>query len=242
MPSFEQHGNQNRNLKQLFQDESSFATALLFGAVKVFGQEMFSWSPAGLLQNLETELNIKLPQGCFDRLMAAITIATTDLFWGDLPTFIVLCNVLSGSPISNDFDPANVLETTWAITESKLIALDPNEEHQFSQDILDYIVAACGQEGIINPPTALANLTASSLPTIGSDFSQEPELYQATWYNQRTTVLDIELVVQRNLWKLYEQLKTLVDEPVKHKLTEMQNSISASIQALRKQEAELEAS
>ena len=229
-----------RAITKIFQDESSFGTALFLGAVGLHGPEMFQWSPEGILSITEQELGIKIPQGCFDRLMGAITIYTTDMFWQDLPSFCAISNVMAGAPLAEDFDPPSVLEMTWTVTESGLLALDHGEKHEFSNEIKYYIMASCQEEGILTPPPILAAITADQIPVEGSDFSQEPDLYEAVWYNQRTAVLDIQIAVQSNLWKLYEQLKQLGHpEAVQKKLTEMQNSVSVSLQALRKQEADL---
>lgn len=238
------------NLKAIFSDDSSFASSLLLAAVNHFGYDMLGnqetgepmWHPATVLQEIEEDFNIKLPQGNFDRLMAALTIATTDFFYNDTPTFIHICNVLAGSPITDDFDPASVLEMAWAITESNILSLDPGEDPQFTEEIQAYIVEMCKEEGIVSPPWVISKVigTAQQGLLSASNFSDQPDLFQGVWYNQQVHTLEVQKVIQSNLWKLYDQLKLLATAPeVKRKLVELQNTTSTSIQELQKQITDL---
>lgn len=228
-------------LAKVLADTGSFATTMFLGTLGYYGPQIIEWDPETVLKELESDFAIRMPQECYDRLMAARVVATTDLFEHDLPTFIHICNVLSGSPITDEFDPASCLEMAWAITEMGFMDLAPGEDRQFSEDIRYYVAEMCKEEGIINPPVVLAKLTTGLSLDPTTDFSSDdPSFAQGIWYTQQTKVLDIQLVVQSNLWKLYQQLKeVLPGEHIHKKLTELQQSTSASIDSLRQQEAEL---
>lgn len=230
-----------KRLAKVLANDSSFASAIFLGVLGYYGPEILQWDPATILQELEEDFGVKMPQGCYDRLMAAITVATTDMFEKDLPTFIHLCNAISGSPITEEFDPASVLEMTWAITEMNLMDLEPGEDKEFSDDIRYYMAEMCKEEGLLNPPVAIARLTADLVGSVPSDFTNDdPAMAQGMWYSQQTRSIDIELTVQSNVWKLYQQLKELFpEERMQKKLTEMQQRTAVSIEALRKQEADL---
>lgn len=201
----------------------------------------FKWSPATILHVLEEDFG-PIQQGCYDRLMAGITIATTDLFWNDLRTFIPLCNVLSGSPITDDFDPATVAEMSWAITEAELLDLDPNNQAVFSEEISAYIYSACQDEGMTTPPSMLLPFIGNSIDAPGSDMSFDPAFYADTVYNQKSKTLDIEKAVYMSLWKMYSQLETLYDGPeIKEKLAELKRAASFNIQKIEDEEASLAA-
>jgi hypothetical protein len=224
-------------------DNSSFATPLLLGVAEFYGPELLEWDPETILRELEEDFGLKLSQGCFDRLMAAITVVSTDMFTGDLPTFIHICNVLAGSPLGDEFDPASVLEMSWAITEASYLTMNSNESMQFSDDIKHYIVAACREEGLLNVPVALAQVTAGlNVSDVQSDFSNEPDLHQGVWFNQQSNLINIEITVNSNLWKLLQQLKELFVKPeLQKELTATQQEVAASINELRKKEANLNA-
>lgn len=226
------------------------ATPLLVGAMLHFREtmgeqafEFLSWSPKTILMELEEDFGIKMPQGCFDRLMAGITIATTDLFWSDLRTFIPLCNVLSGSPITDEFDPATVTETAWALTEVELLSMDPDNENQFSEEIRAYIYHACQEEGIMNPPSILLPVIGNNIAAPGSDFSNTPDLYAGAFYAQKSKSLDIERVVYENTATMYNQLMQLeLGNEVKQKLAELKRSASQELQRVLQESEELDVS
>jgi hypothetical protein len=238
-------GNERqKRLAKVLTDSSSFATALFLGTAEFYGPELLEWDPETVLKELEEDFGMKLPQGCFDRLMAARVVVTTDMFTGDLPTFIYICNTLAGSPLGEEFDPASVLEMSWAITEAAYLDLEPGEVLQFSDDIKHYIAATCREEGLLSPPATLAQvLQGIDISTVTSDFSSDPDLYQGVWFNQQTNLLNIEITVQSNLWKLLQQLKELfVNEDLQKKLAATQQEVAALINTLRKKMDNLDAS
>jgi hypothetical protein len=226
---------------QHFHDEMERAASSASPEDSMEEPNFFKWSPSTLLHVLEEDFG-PIPQGCFDRLMAGITIATTDLFWNDLRTFVPLCNVLSGSPITDDFDPATVAEMCWAITEAELLDLDPNNQVVFSEEISAYIYAACQDEGITSPPSMLLPFIGNSIDAPGSDMSFDPAFYADTVYNQKTKTLDIEKAVYISLWKMYSQLETLYEnQDIKEKLAELKRAASLNIQKIEEEEASLDA-
>lgn len=239
----------NAKYKSVYEDESSFGSVLYLVTLAVYGKELLGidndnepmWEPATILQEIEEDFGIKLPQGCFDRLMACMVITLTDLFYQDLPTFIHLCNILSGSPITEEFDPANVLEMSWAVTEALLLDTDPEDELKFSDDIKAYIVEACKEEGVLTPPPALARIVGSTIAELNAgSFTDDAELFQGVQYNQKVHQLENQIAVDSNIWKLYQQMRILTTSPeVQKKLTELQNEAAASIQAMRKKLADL---
>ena len=89
--------------------------------------------------------------------MAGIHLLTSDAFYKSTPTFIEVCNVLSGGLYDPaTWDPADALECAWGITEAMLLAPpDEDDEEPFSREIRAYIGAALDQEGILNPPDVL---------------------------------------------------------------------------------------
>lgn len=204
-----------------------------------FGGESLNWAPATVRKELEDDFGVRLPEVCFDRLMAATTVATTDVFQNDLPTFIHLCNVLAGSPVSEEFDPATVIEMCWAITEAQLLELD-GTPNKFTDEIVYYVYEMCKQEGLVSPPPPLSDVLGGNMISPTTDFSDAPDLHQAVWYTQQSRVIDIQTTIQSNMWKLYQQLKLLpISNDSKTKLASMQKQVEARLQELRQREADL---
>lgn len=229
----------NRETRSLLADEGTFATTLFIIVLMHYGPEFLTWTPATILHEVEDDFGIRMPQSCFDRLMAAVTIATTDIFQNDLPTFIHLCNVLSGSPITDEFDPATVIEMCWALSEAQLLELD-GTPNQFTDEILYYMYEICKSEGLVSPPHPIGEMLGNVTIAPTTDFSDAPELHQAVWYNQQSTSINIQTTVQRNMWGLYQQLLKIDLTPEsKTKLAALQKQVAARIQELRQQEADL---
>src|SRR4051812_29132260 len=116
--------------QRVLQDPESYATTLLVLLVDRFGTEALSWAPETIRTEMASEYGVALPPACFDRLMAAVTVITTDYFYKSLTRFIDLCNVLSfgGTFDPSVFDPADPYECAWGISEALL--LSPPEEDE----------------------------------------------------------------------------------------------------------------
>ena len=120
-------------LKSVWKNESSYATTLLLCYIDSYGTEGLEWDPMTIRHEIEEDNNIRLSNKNFNKLMAAINVATTDQFYTSLPEFIDLCNILSGDVLDPRwFDPADPGECAWGITEALFISppdRDRSEEH-----------------------------------------------------------------------------------------------------------------
>src|SRR4051812_19317451 len=83
-------------LRQLLRDPDTFATTLLVLFVDRYGMEAMEWHPRAIAAQLADDFGVAVPAFTLDKLMAAITVLTTDYFYKNLSRFIDLCNVLSG--------------------------------------------------------------------------------------------------------------------------------------------------
>jgi hypothetical protein len=120
-------------------------------------ENCYAWHPATILLDVRDDFGVELPRGNFDRLMAGIHLVTSDAFYKSVPTFIEICNVLSGGLYDPaTWDPADALECAWGITEAMLMSPpDDDDNEPFSREIRAYIGAALDQEGILDPPDVL---------------------------------------------------------------------------------------
>lgn len=139
----------------LFQDEEANGAALFIGCSLILGEvdEWTSWHPETIRMELQDELKLShIDDDVFGRLMAIVTIMTTDLFYQDLPSFIELCNVLAGSPsMLNVFDVADVYELSSAIMAAQFV----DDEEEYSDEIKGYIGHMLAEEGFSKPPAFL---------------------------------------------------------------------------------------
>jgi hypothetical protein len=170
--------------KKLFELPDVYASALLVMLVDQYDFEFLDWQPETIALQLHNDFGITLPQSNLDKIMAAISIATTDRFWSDLPSFIHVCNVLDGSLFHPGvFAPATVDSLAWGLTEALMI--DPPEgdklEDILSDEIRYYIGHVLNESGISQPPDILkvALYEDEFRKDPAGDFSGDTMMYEA---------------------------------------------------------------
>jgi len=178
-------------LRKKLLDENAYATTILVIVMDVIGPEILQWHPSTIKAEVEESFSIKFPKYSFDRLMAAITVVTTDSFFKDLPAFVKLANILSGS----EFDPAVVDladtgECAWAVTEALLLT-PPEVEQPFDEQIRAYVGAILEEEG----------------DEKDFAYSDDPEFFSAIYKNQKSSADEIDNVVSAMLGELIQELQ-----------------------------------
>lgn len=202
-------------LKAVWKNEASYATTLLLCYIDAYGTEGLEWDPMTVRQEIEEDYNIKLSNKNFNKLMAAINIATTDQFYNSLPEFIDLCNILSGDVLDPRwFDPADPGECAWGMTEAMFISPpDKDDENPFAQDIVGYIAEIIKAHGIQNPPdvlkVGLRDDAKQIAENVAQTFSDDPEMYSAIWKVQQEKSEEIREYVKSNLRSLVDQIGKL---------------------------------
>jgi len=204
--------NQTQVLRKVLTSEETFATTLLVLVIDQWGTEALEWSPTVLRMELEETFDVQLPQENLDKLVAGITIVTTDMFFKDVSRFIQLCNVLAGSPFDpEEFDPADSLECAWGITEALMLS-PPDEEdpEPFSDEVRHYVAFVLKEEGYIKAPDILGiALNADLSAQVSTDFADDPEMFQALYSMQQDKATEIDEILKGNLLELLGQLKAL---------------------------------
>jgi hypothetical protein len=143
------------------------------------------------------------------KLMAAITILTTDRFERSLPSFIQLCNVLADDTFDPSvFDIADVSEMAWSITEALLINPPEAEEH-FCDEIRWYIGSMLDEEGVVDAPDVLRLAIRKQAADPLADFSGDPVMYSALYQSQQAKSSEIKELIRSNLTELIKQIESL---------------------------------
>jgi hypothetical protein len=196
-------------------DPKISASTLLAVVVDLFGMDVLQWDPETIRMELE-EANgsDKLPEENFNKLMAAIEIVTSDSFYRDLPAFIRLCNALySGIVTPGTFDPADVAEIAWGITEALLLWPPAQDEQEpFDHKIIEYIGHALRDEGIMNPPDVLRLGIVNGSDTwtdVQATFSDDPVMFESIYAVEKAKTDDINNMVMERLRKLMQELDTI---------------------------------
>lgn len=202
--------NQKQLADEAWLSPLSHATVLLCLYVDTYGMEGLSWHPETVKQQVEEDFAVKLPQQNFDRLMAAITLCTTNYFFKRLSVFIELCNVLSGDDFNpNVFKPADCMDCAWGITEALLIA-PPDEEEPFTDEIRYYLAEILKSEGFVQAPDILAlALGGNRVDQVSQDFTDDPELWSAMYKTQKEKNQEVVDLLKSTLHNLLAQLEGL---------------------------------
>lgn len=201
----------NRTIAQFLADPDSYATVLLAILIDCYGTEAVGWDPSTIRLELQDDFQLQLPQVNFDKLMAAISVLTSDEFYQRLSRFIPICNVMSGSEYTPGlFDPADAYECAWGLTEAMLIS-PPESDEPFADDIRRYIGKVLDEEGIKAAPDLLqiAIRDTSTGAIDYSGMSSDPSLFQAEFQVQADRGQQIQQQIRENLQELFEQLASL---------------------------------
>jgi hypothetical protein len=200
-------------LREAWCNPAAFATSLLVLYADMFAgdPEAFEWDPQTIALELADELHDPIPETNFDRLMAAIMLVTTDLFYTSLPDFVNLCSILNGVAAHAElWNPTDAVETAWGITEGVLI-YPPDTEEVFSDDIRRYIGAVLNNEGIIQPPDVLKIGIRDDVPAESgpADFTDDPILFNSIYKFEGAKTEEVNRVLHEGLLALGLQLQSL---------------------------------
>jgi hypothetical protein len=199
--------------------EESYALVLLFLTLDTYppvsedDRGALDWTPETLRRQLEQDFALQLPKYTLDKIMAAISVLTSNRFYKDVRTFIDTCNIFAGGDFDpTEFDPADAGEVLWGVTEACLIypPNDDPEDTEFSDEIRGYIGKVLHAEGIADPPDVLRlGLRGDVAERIRSEYADDPEMYGAIWKEQQGKQTDLRDMLRRNIAEMTLQLKLL---------------------------------
>ena len=193
---------------EIFTNPDAYATTLLVKFVGQFDLDAVYWKPKTIKMEIENYYNINLPENNFNKLMTAIAILTTDLFYVDLQSFINFCNILSDDFVSFEvLNIADSLECAWGLTESFLI-YPPEENFSFNSEIKGYIEHILKEEGYITVPKVFQPIidAADYVNKISYDEKNLDYIYRIN----ESKIKDIDFMINRNMNELMQQLREVV--------------------------------
>lgn len=234
-------GNPADRIRAVLTDPDTYGTTLLVWCVETWGTkclhdpeepERGPWHPATFRSMLEETFGVRLPPGNLDKLMAAVSVVTSDDFFRRADRFVVLANVLAGDHFDPDeFEKADAVECAWAITEALLLAPpDDNNPEPFSDDVRHYVGFVLRDEGYVTPPDVLRiAIDADFSSKVRYGFADDPEMFEAINGLQREKTAEVESAVRDGLTDLLTQLKAL---PLQSgNVAELEKRIGATLKA-----------
>lgn len=138
--------------KMIFQDEKAPAYALLVITLKKYGTDILHVEPQLLRQEIEKDFNIHLSDLQSDKLQAAITVLTTDLFEVDWRVFETCCNLFCNNPVDHeDLNPLDAEDIATGVAEAYLIR--EGEVFHYDEEIRAYVGLIFHEYGLSHAPT-----------------------------------------------------------------------------------------
>jgi|688.fasta_scaffold18094_16 hypothetical protein len=208
-------------IRTLLLSDDAYATPLFLIVMDLYGQEALEWAPETIRMELEQDFQLQLPKSSLDKVMAAITIVTTNYFYKDVTRFIQLCNILAGDDFQPDeFDPADAGEILLGITEAMLLWPPDGDadDTEFSEEIRGYIGQVLNEQGIVKPFDVLRlALDGDQSTRVDTALADDPEMYSAVWSSQQSRTDELRSVYLENVQALAQQLSIL---PLTHGSTE----------------------
>lgn len=193
----------------LWQSEEAFGTSLLIACLDDWGTEFLSWEP----ETMEITIREKYGKGVRDdnilRLLAAVSVLTSDMFLVDLASFCGACVVLDFEQTSPyDFTPAGLDEIMWGLTEARML-LGTLDYKKISDEIRIYVGKLMEEEGMEKVPETLSFAKPEHLGISADTLADLPDLAQMFEEDQNLTREELDRACLEKMAKLLEQINTL---------------------------------
>jgi len=176
-------------------------------AVLEYDAEILNSDPEAIVFELNRVVS-GIPEDNIARVLAGVTLLTTDLVYKNLGVFIRFCNLSASDEIAaaDMFDPADEFEVAFGRFEMDLLDTDDTEslvdnrsefmrksfqpktiKMQFSEEILKYCGGVLSIAGAIR---VVPSIPDAKFPRV-IDFSDSPEMYAVAESRHRQIELDI---------------------------------------------------
>lgn len=169
--------------KEILEDDKAPATVLLWLVTKKYGSECYPWEPEVLRAELQEDYACSISDLQSDKLQAAITVLTTDVYEHKITVFETLNYLFIHQPDNLDeINPLEAEELICGMTEAYLIRGD---EFHFSPEVRVYAGKIFYDYGFHKPPALFPK--ALMLEKDGNDDNKNEALYEIFQDKIRTT-------------------------------------------------------
>lgn len=198
--------------KELFMSDQAFGTSLLIAAMDEFGQEFLEWEPETIELELRTLFKDVPLTGSLDRLNAASSLLTSNMFFTSLTAFNAICSTLSfDEPVDGEFYPASLREVVWGLTEARLL-LGPegSPAYGFGRNIRLYTGKLLEGEGILDPPEIMgfAQMTRLDRPD-NQLITDLPDLTMMFEASQGESKRELDEYAIERAYTMFQQIASL---------------------------------
>lgn len=136
----------------VLKDDKAPAVALLLIVLAKYGKEGLERQPEFLRDEIQLDFDITLDDLQSDKIQAAMTILTTDLFESQWEVFKTVCHLLNNTPDSfEDHTAIEAEELAVALAHYRLI-IGEDPDHPFSDEVKAYAGLVFYEYGMSEAP------------------------------------------------------------------------------------------
>lgn len=198
---------------EVFSRPDIHATCLLLMAVDSWGLECIEWEPETFSSAVRDTFDTELDGLNYDKLNAAISLLSTNLYHRNPQAFCAVNKALSFKSIQpNEFNVCSLDDVLWGTTEAQLIeGQEEFIEQGFTQDISRYVGQLLEAEGVTNPPSNVkfAKIDESYLDANRNAEFEDPMVWKMTMQREEEATEEMNKFMGVNLRRLFLQLQQL---------------------------------
>lgn len=186
---------------KLLASDDSYAFVLMTILLPVFGEDLFEEDTAILFTDIENYFGCHLSEESENRINAAITAMTTDLFFTNINMFNSIALAFSEGDIgdipSGVMETPDVEEALWAVQEVALLLGERKESPEF-QDLFS--------DEVVRYVSDLIGSVAEDLEEVPDDVDTVEEAFEEPYFSR---------VITENMTAMFKQLYMLGASPDK---------------------------
>jgi hypothetical protein len=198
-------------IRPFIESEATYATTLVAVLVDNCGAESLNWEPEIIAAEMRDRFDARIPQDNLDKIQALALAMTTNQFFTSLDVFMNVCNALGGDGVDfNQFDPADVMEMCWAVTE--VLLNQPVQQpltELFSTEIQLYAGLQARIEGFHELPKPLSLFAQFDDGMTGASEMLDADMFKAYFDDGKAGIQDTEQAVKARMQALMGQLSRI---------------------------------
>lgn len=186
---------------KLLASDDAYAFVLMTILLPVFGDDLFTEDSAVLFADIEDYFDCHLSEESENRINAAITAMTTDLFFTNVNMFNAITLAFAEGDIGDI--PEGILETPdvgdmlWAVQEVSLLIGEPKESEEFQSMFSPSVMSYVGD---------MIASVAEDLEEVPDDVDELDEAFDEPYF---------ERVISENTAQMVKQLYVIGVDPTK---------------------------
>lgn len=194
---------------KLLASDDAYAFVLITILLPVFGDDLFTEDSAVLFADIEDYFDCHLSEESENRINAAITAMTTDLFFTNVNMFNAITLAFAEGDIGDI--PEGIMETPdvgdmlWAVQEVSLLIGDPKESEEFQSMFSPSVMNYVGD---------MIASVAEDLEEVPDDVDELDEAFNEPYF---------ERVISENTAQMAKQLYMIGVDPTKLAASDLSN-------------------